>query len=101
MGRMVRFGSFGAGMLPGHNAVVNPNGKKSISARSASISGEAEQAKQPSHRARPVFARDALQIHVAAQLAMHINDIAHGSGPGIKSRVAAPAAPGPQQRYSD
>ena len=98
---MMRFRSLIDRMLPGHDAQENAKGKKSIPAGSASISGKAEQAEQPGHRARPVLAGNALQVHVAAHRAMDIRNIADGSRPRIKSQIAAAAAPGPKKCYPD
>jgi hypothetical protein len=88
-------------MLPGHDALINAEGKKSVPARSATIGGKSQQAEQPGHYAISVLAGNALQIHVPAHSAMHITDIPDGSRPRIKPQIAAPTAPWPQKCYPD
>src|SRR5271169_2408182 len=99
--RMMRFRSLVDRVLPGHDTPVDAQGKKSVAAGSAAIGGKTQQAEQPGHGARSVLAGNALQIHVAAHPAMHVENIANGRRPGIKSQIAAAASPGPQQRYPD
>jgi hypothetical protein len=47
-----------------------------------------------------VLAGNALQIHVAAQAAVHKPDVADGSRPGVKAGIAGLATPGTQPRNS-
>ncbi len=54
-------------------------------------------AEQPGKRPRSIFVGNPLEIHVAALSAMHMQDIGDGNGPRIKSIIASPAAPRPQQ----
>lgn len=81
-----------------NNAPVEPEREKTVAAGGAAIRGHAEKTKQPGQHAHAVLAGNALQIHVAAQAAMHKPDIADGSGPGKKAGIAGLAAPGTQPR---
>jgi hypothetical protein len=96
---MMRFRSLVDRMLPRHDTVENPNGKKSIPAWRAAIRGKPEQAEQPGHGARSVLAGNALQVHIAAHAAMHVANVAYRSRPGIKTQIAAAAPPRAQERY--
>jgi len=80
-------------MLRWDNAAVNPKREKAIATRRAAIRGRAKQAINPGERPHPMFARNALQIHVAAQSAMHVPNVADGSRPSIKARIAGSATP--------
>jgi hypothetical protein len=88
------------GLLRGNDAAVNLKGEKTIPARSAAVRGNAKQSKNPGEQSHPVLARNTLQIHVAAQSAVHVPDISDGSRPGEKTRVANSAAPRPQPYHS-
>ena len=95
----MRFRSLVNRMLPGHDAPVRPQRKKSVPARSATIRGKAKHPEQPGHPARPVLAGNALQVHVPAHPAMHKPDVANGRRPRIKPQIAAAASPRTQQRH--
>ena len=84
------------GVLRGNNAAVNTDGKKAIPARCTAIGWNAKQAIDPGQRAHPVVARNARQIHIAAESAMHVSDVANRGGPRIETRVAGTATPGAQ-----
>ena len=84
-------------ILDGHNAPIGADREKAVPARSAPIGGKMKQPEQPGERACPVLAGNALEIHVAALAAMRVPNIRDGNGPRIKTQIAAPAAPGPQQ----
>ena len=85
-----------------HDAVVGAHGEKAVPTGIATISGKMQQAPQPYKRAfGHVLARDALEIEIAAQVAVGIPLIVQRSGPGEKPQFAAPAAPGPEAGQAD
>jgi hypothetical protein len=97
MRHRVRFRPCIYGMFCGYNPPIRPNGEKTVSAGSAPVSGETKQTEQPCERTGTVLAGNALQVHVPAHPAMHETNVRDWRGPGIKSQVATPAAPGAQQ----
>jgi hypothetical protein len=88
-------------VLRGYDGPEGTDRKEAVPAWSATIGGEVKQAEEPGERARSVFAGNALEVHVAAHYAMRVADVRHGNGPGIESRIAAPATPGAEQRHPD
>ena len=88
------------GLLRGYDAPVKPKRKKAIPAGIAPVGGKAKEAKRPGEQAHPMFARNALQVHIAAHSAMYVPDISDGSRPGKKTRVASAATPGTQSCHS-
>ncbi len=103
-GRLARDGLRFRPLLHGsgrrNNAAVEPERKETVAAGGAAIRRHAKKAKDPGQHAHAVLAGNALQIHVAAQAAMHKPDIADGSRPGVKAGIAGLAAPGTQPRDS-
>lgn len=81
-----------------NDAAIDPEGKKTVAARRASVRGSAQQAEHPGEHAHAVFARNALAVQVAAQPAVHVPDEAGRCGPRIKTRIADLAAPGTHTR---
>jgi hypothetical protein len=82
------------GLLSGNDAAINAKGEKAVAARRAAIGWRSQQTKDPGERAHSVFARDALQIQVAARPAVHVPHVAERRRPGVKARVAHLATPG-------
>jgi hypothetical protein len=81
------------GAVRGCDPAIDPKREKAVPARCAAVGGKAQQPKRPGEHAHPMLARNALQVHVSAHFAMHVPDITHGSGPGVKARIASPATP--------
>jgi hypothetical protein len=96
----LRFRPLLHGLLRRNNAAIEPERKKAVAARGAAIRWHAEKTKDPGQHAHAVLAGNALQIHVAAQAAMHKPDVADGGRPGVKAGIAGLAAPGTQPRDS-
>jgi hypothetical protein len=84
-----------------HDAPVGTDREEAIPAGSATIGGKMKQAEQPGKRARSMLAGNPLEIKVTAHCAMRVPGIGDGDGPRIKSLIATPAAPGPQQSGPD
>jgi hypothetical protein len=97
----VRVLSLFNGMLPGNNAMVKTKRKETVPARRAAVGRSANAAKQKRQRSGPMLARDSLQVHVAAQSAVHKANVPQRGGPGVEAQIATPAAPGTQQRNAD
>jgi hypothetical protein len=85
-------------VLRGYDGPEGTDREEAVPAWSATIGGEVQQAEEPGECARSMLSGNALEVHIAAHYAMRVPDVGHGNGPGIESRIATPAAPGPQQR---
>ena len=87
--------------LSRHDAPVGADREETVSAGSATIGGKTKQAEQPGECSRSVLTGNPLEVQVAAYCAMRVQDIGDRDRPCIKSLVATPAAPGPQQNSPD
>src|SRR6202022_1673223 len=87
--------------LYGDDALVRTDREEAVPARSAAIGGKMKHAEEPGKGARSMLARNPLEVHVAAQSAVCESEIHNGNSPGIKSRIATPATPRPQQSGAD
>ena len=84
-----------------YDAPVEADREETVPAWSATIGGKLKQTEQPGKRASSMLAGNPLEIHVAAQSTMRIPDERDGDRPSIKSLIATPATPGPQQSDAD
>lgn len=96
----LRFRPLLHGLLRRNNAAVEPERKETVAAGGAAVRRHAKKTKDPGQHAHAVLAGNALQIHVAAQAAVHKPDVADGSRPGVKAGIAGLATPGTQPRDS-
>lgn len=92
---------WGLGM-DGRNAAVEPQREEAVTARGAAVSRKMQQAEEPEKPALGyVIAGDALQVQIAATLAVRILLISQGHRQGVEAQLATPAAPGARTYKSD